>query len=280
MVRLAHFMTGLLILASTSGAGAQSVFVSAEPTFPDRYIDDVAGVMSLYVVVAADQLLPVSAVRFSAPLPGCFEGATWLSDTPATPVTIGDSQTGALVAFGQCMTSAARALTINILAQGTSELCCIYGVVPDPNAASGEVEVVDCSDNLVITAGGSSVVSSKLLWIGDPYPADGATGMPMDTKLNWGVNSCGTTVGLGVAWDELHFGMTPEPPKVVSDVTMEIIQQPYDPGPLLSGTTYYWKAKWVDTDIGTVESPVWRFTTSVGVRTGLSTWGQIKALYR
>jgi hypothetical protein len=81
-----------------------------------------------------------------------------------------------------------------------------------------------------------------------------------------------------VFWDELFFGTAPDPP-LVPGFTMETIPQPYDPGPLAPGTTYYWKIKRVDTDIGTVESPVWQFTTEGPTSVDASTWGNIKAVY-
>ena len=102
-------------------------------------------------------------------------GAVWVSDTPAYEV-IGNSQTGVVVPYGVCLTGRAYILTISIMVEGTSETCCYYPVLPDPNAPSGRIEVLDCSDTIVFGIGELSVVNGNTSCpCGGTVPVEGTT---------------------------------------------------------------------------------------------------------
>jgi hypothetical protein len=83
-----------------------------------------------------------------------------------------------------------------------------------------------------------------------PSPADGAIWRRVDSKLSW-------TPGKNAIMHNVSFGTDPA---VLLPVSMMQMDTSYDPGPLQPATTYYWK---VDefTPIGTIEGPVWSFTT-------------------
>jgi hypothetical protein len=118
--------------------------------------DKSAGIRSFLVVhVSATN---VAACMFSAPVPACFTG-TWLSDTPQYPVTLGDSQNGISVGYGECLSSPIHVMTINFFCQGTSSNCCYYKIFPHPDVESGEVEVADCFGNVIPGIGGRAVVN-------------------------------------------------------------------------------------------------------------------------
>ncbi len=276
MIRLLMILILLSLLVSgpALGQGIGAVGLCADQQATSMHIEDNApGVVNIYaIVVYASE--GVSAVQFSAPIPECFKGAVYLGETTMFPLVIGNSQAGVAVAFGQCLVSPIHVLTINVFAQGLTDTCCFYPVLPDPIVSSGEVEFVDCDENLVHGTGLTSIVGEfGPPWVGDPIPPDGSTGQSEDTDLSWSVQMC--SFGLGLVFNFVYFGTTPDPPMVAE------YHEPYwyDPGPLEPGTTYYWKVKVQDTDGGVTTSPVWSFTTHKGIPAEQTTWGKIKALY-
>lgn len=275
MVRwLLVFCVLILLPTATAGYTIIRTFADKDGTVP--FIEDTGGMISIYVVV--NSFTPLMAVEFAAPVPGCFAGASWVSDTEVIGVAIGDSQNGVSIGFGQCLSAPIHVLTVNIMTQGQTETCCLYPVVEHPY--TGDVAAVDCSPAVIVAQGAGGVVSSRLLWVGDPSPPDNATEQPVNTTLSWGVNACGLYVLMGTPMDWLFFGTTPDPPLVSwPKYAMQEIPQPHDPGPLAPSTTYYWKVKHWD-PIGGVESPVWQFTTEAAVPVEPTTWGRVKALYR
>ena len=74
----------------------------------------------------------------------------YLSDTAVFPVTIGSSQTGVAIGYGACLAAPIHILSINVFCQGLTPPCCYYSVLPDPQTLSGQIEVVDCANNLLV----------------------------------------------------------------------------------------------------------------------------------
>ena len=88
----------------------------------------------------------------------------------------------------------------------------------------------------------------------NPTPADGATGVPTDQVLQWhGGDPDGDPVAYSVA-----FGQTSSPPLV----EVGLVVPTYDPGLLISDTTYYWTITATDGLSVSVGGP-WHFTTGV-----------------
>lgn len=274
----AIFLAG--VLGWASGAHGFLVRIYADPGRNEPQIfDNGPGVVSLYVIV--EYSTGLKGVGFYAPLPSCFEGATWLSDTPVYPWTMGTSQTGVSVAWETCQYSAIHVLTINVMAQGLTEGCCQYPVLPSPYSPIGAIEGADCSDNLITGLGYTSFVSNAEPGpplVANPSPPEGETNQPLDTKLQWSVESqrCGCPSML----NRICFGTVPDPP-IDPDFMWEYTT--FDPGLLQPNTTYYWKVLSFyccpcDVDEATT-GPVWSFTTRAGVPVAPTTWGRIKSLY-
>ena len=155
--------------------------------------------------------------------------------------------------------------------------CCWYPPLPNPESASGQIEVFDCGDNPVAALGVPALVGQGFPpRVSDPHPANGATGVPLDADLGWTVDWC--SVGLGVGWTDVYFGTSPDPPLVSSNFDGTA----FDPGPLSGGQTYFWKLRVVDTDApgDPTVTPVWSFSATAAVPADNSTWGTIKALYK
>ncbi|HOW73738.1 MAG TPA: discoidin domain-containing protein [Phycisphaerae bacterium] len=81
-----------------------------------------------------------------------------------------------------------------------------------------------------------------------PQPANGATGVSLDTDLDW-------RPGRAAASHQVYFGTDPNALTAATTVT----NHSHSPGPLHFGTTYYWKVDEVNTV--TYPGPVWNFTT-------------------
>jgi len=150
----------LVLMLSASMAFAQGgsigVFSDAAGT-SCNLIDGAAGLLSFYVV---HTLTPgASASQFIAPAPACMLGASYLSDTAPFSVTIGNSQNGVAIGYGACLAAPIHILTINFFGGGLTTPCCYYGVFPDPLVAAGQIEVVDCAENLLFATGGEGVIN-------------------------------------------------------------------------------------------------------------------------
>ena len=124
-------------------------------------LEEPAGSGLFTVHVVHTNTIGATASQFSAPLPMCWTGVSWISDTPVYGVTLGNSQTGVAVGYGQCVPAPNHILSINVFAQGLLDVgCCAWSVVADPNVSSGKVEVVNCVSQLLPGNGMTSFVSA------------------------------------------------------------------------------------------------------------------------
>ena len=147
-----------LVCAPSAHAQGGAIVLSGDPQGSDCNINDSsAGMCAVYVVHVG--ISGAVASQFAAPVPACFAG-TWLSDSPVFGVTVGNSQSGVSIGYGQCTPGPIHVLTINFFCQGLSEPCCYYSVVPHPDVTSGVVEAVDCMNNLLTAKGGFGIVNS------------------------------------------------------------------------------------------------------------------------
>ena len=148
----------MLVLAASSvfaQAGAINLFATPAGLSCDLF-DTVPGIFFAYAVHV---LSPgATASQWSAPVPGCMIAAIWLSDTPVFGVTIGNSQTGVSIGYGGCLGSPIHVLTITLFAQALTTPCCVWSVLPNPNVPSGQIEVVDCGNNLLFSPSAPSAV--------------------------------------------------------------------------------------------------------------------------
>jgi len=91
----------------------------------------------------------------------------------------------------------------------------------------------------------------------DPSPANGATGLPLDTTLSWsaGEYAVAHDVYMGTSFDDVNDGTTPT--SAGQSATT------YDPGMLEYGQTYYWRIDEVNgaPDNTVFKGEVWSFST-------------------
>ena len=155
-------LLGIGVLCGTGQALGQvgTLGLYTDPAGTDcRLIDASSGMVSVYVVHDATQ--GASGVSFSAPMPACMNGATWIGDDRRYPVTFGSSQDGISIGYGRCETGPTHVLTVIYFAAGTSSSCCLYPVVDNPIFTSGQIEVTNCdTKDLRIVYGTIGIVST------------------------------------------------------------------------------------------------------------------------
>jgi hypothetical protein len=131
-------------------------------------VDDREGVVSVYAFHMASE--GVTAVEFSAPLPECWEGATWVGDYVPSPfLSLGNSQSGLSIAYTRCEEPPIYVARIDYLTTGAAQTSCIYQVTPDAT------RMADCEFEMHNVAPGSHVVinpsPSNPCHVSPPTPA-------------------------------------------------------------------------------------------------------------
>ena len=189
----------------------------------------------------------------------------------------GNMDSGFVVDFGSCFQGSSTVMEFLLLPTSAFGNCPTFQLTPHPSY--GGIRYFDCDDvphrverstGMRLNPSGTCFVSSAPY---DPYPADGATNVPLTLSLEWSFDEpqCGDISGRE---DNIYFGTSPNPPFL--DIWGG---EPYPLQPLQPSTTYYWKVRTRAYGlIGT--SPVWSFTTISTVPAKQTTWGAVKALYR
>jgi hypothetical protein len=153
----------LLTLVLMLGAGMAFAQQGSIGIFRDitgtncNLLDAVPGLTPYYVVQV--NTVGSTACAFAAPKPTCMT-AMYLSDTGVWPVSLGNSQTLASVGYGACKVGNVHVLTVNYFTSGTTPACCRYFITAG-TAPSGQIETVDCADNLHFVTGGQGIVNSN-----------------------------------------------------------------------------------------------------------------------
>ncbi len=159
MKKMALLTIAMLCVASLVFAQGGSIGAFGDMGGTDCYITDAApGLLSIYIVHV--NVPGATACQFAAPTPACMTAATYLSDSSPFAVVIGSSQTGVAIGYGGCFTGPIHVLTIQYFASGMTAPCCYFDVVPDPYLPSGQIEVVDCVENLIYATGQSGLVNA------------------------------------------------------------------------------------------------------------------------
>jgi len=283
--------SGLLLattIAVTLGLTTTSISTHAQTlgylgVYPDEsatVCEHVGGTSPISVAhVVLTNSIPVRELTFTAPVPGCLGGPGAFVFELSPFATTGNSQTGITIDLGDCITDTpVTVLTIYYIG-GPVASCCYWTVGTDLGPGAFTYEFVGCDGN---TREGGSTVNTRIyqccesfdvLDAYQPYPPDGATGMPTNVEMSWLLpdQRC-------EEW--IYITTQPYPPTGPRPGTYDYFTT-YTPSPELQpNTTYYWAiGLQCSYDIGAV-SPLWTFTTGDGpVATEVTTWGRIKALY-
>jgi len=283
-MRIVAIVVTLSILAIPSQAEWEHLSLSGDVSGQDctAYGRGV-GLLPIYVVHRGTH--GASGSRFRVNFSDCLNSPTILGFNSNYDVE-GDLETGVTIDYGECMTTDHVVLTINLFLNGPADDCCDVYLLPHGNSSSRKAESVDCTMNpndveagvLIVNSTSSSGCTCELHcnnmlpWVEDPYPPDGSNGVELNSRLTWDTIDPETVP----TEHRIYFGTNPTPPMVLDRFN----DYSYDPGPLLSNTTYYWTVGvWTYCGASLVGGPVWQFTTKEGVPVETTTWGRIKSLY-
>lgn len=264
----AVLLFAVVFVALATPASSQRIGIFPDPLGSGSCIDaDQGQFLSLYIVVSGTfgDAEPISAVRFKTFQPWC--GVHVFEWEPVFPLTyIGPEET--TIYFESCQPLPVHVLTVQAVGLHKTD-CCLLTIEP--------VSATDCNGNTVPLAAVPYTLIDTLCTLippSNPYPADGASGVPRDVVLTWnemqGPNFCSD-----VKWHSVTFGTTPNS-TFNTGFSGDTFWDP--PGLLQENTTYYWRVTGLRN--GTVSSPLWSFSTGAPVAVEQSTWGGIKALYR
>jgi hypothetical protein len=104
--------------------------------------DTDAGVKSVHMFHTGSPT--TMGVQFSAPLPACWTGATWLADHIAAPfLFLGNSQTDLSIVYGTCHEPPIYLGRVDFYSTGVAGDCCEYAA--SAAAGTGGITVVDCN---------------------------------------------------------------------------------------------------------------------------------------
>jgi hypothetical protein len=130
----------LLGIAPRASAQFHTIEVSAEPyQYECLLFNDVPGVRTVYVRSTFNS--GSTASRFKVTL-GAGVTLTYLSEVHPFAMTVGNTQAGISVCYGDCVWGDLLLATIDYMAYGTGPNCGEILVVPHPDSQA--VEILDC----------------------------------------------------------------------------------------------------------------------------------------
>lgn len=147
-----------VVVNSSAGLGRVGIYADTSG-YGCNIVDSTPGLLLLHVVHVEHG--GATAIQFSAPLPACMLGSTYLSDSQVFGVTLGNSQTGMASAYGACRTTPVHVVTINVLAGGQSISCCCLWVYPSPGVPQQRILATDCDQKLLYVETVETVVNGN-----------------------------------------------------------------------------------------------------------------------
>ncbi|MEE9270167.1 MAG: hypothetical protein V3V49_07890 [Candidatus Krumholzibacteria bacterium] len=144
--------------APTGVAGVLGLY--GDPSGTDcNIVDQTPGLVNVFIV--HQYTTGATAVQFSAPMPSCWAGATYLSDVLPFPLSVGNSQTGISLAYGACLVSPITVMSIAYFGTGIGTPCCEYPVLPDPSVPEGQILVTDCGFTNIFGLGAPGYINAN-----------------------------------------------------------------------------------------------------------------------
>jgi uncharacterized repeat protein (TIGR01451 family) len=120
-----------------------------------------------------------------------------------------------------------------------------------PSSVTNQVTVSEPANNIVALIGDDKQIVQPSGCLTTPVltsPTNGSIGVALLPSLSWGAVAGATSYNV-------YFGTSPTPPSLTT-----VTGTSYAPGPLISGTTYYWQIVAINGSC-TATSPTWSFTT-------------------
>ena len=270
----------VLLLAPSLVWARARISICTEPT-GGLCVPGCSGGISLaeYYVVYVDGP-PIQHIAFSIPKPtGCYQSGLTplrLPDVAVFPNTVGDSETGVVVDFGECLSPPIHVLTLQFFCQGYEQLsraCCPWWFE--------NLDAVSCGEAITWWGDFGSLTDGLSCHPFEaphsPTPADSATGVPLTQLFYWSAGPEPVGCELGDVYVFMFsWGTGPENMTTLFDWGPGA----YIPEGMLPNTRYYWQvASSSYNGAGPYWGPLWTFTTWGATPVETSTWGRIKALY-
>ncbi len=148
----------ILLCASAVFGQAGGIALFADPTYIDcSFIDAGAALVIIYAVHVGTP--GAAGCQWMVAEGGGFN-CTYISEIGCGGFNpIGDTRSGIACAYGSCLPSDILVATINYFCTGTSPACTWLEVVPDDDAPTGTIEIIDCSMQKLVGYGGRLYVN-------------------------------------------------------------------------------------------------------------------------
>ncbi|MCK4773632.1 MAG: hypothetical protein KAT30_02560 [Candidatus Krumholzibacteria bacterium] len=139
-------LTAFCLVLGASMAIAQpdvgTIDVFSDPGLADCNFTDSGPVLITVYVAATNSADGTSAAQWKMVIPSTW---TFFGQVSPYPTVVGNVLEGISIGYGQCLSGDAfLILTVNMLGDGLSPTCSHISIVPDPDAPSGQIEIVDC----------------------------------------------------------------------------------------------------------------------------------------
>lgn len=153
----------LLLLACIVILGANLAFaqpgviaITADPQGTDcNLLDLQPGLLTYWVVHLRTS--GATASQWAAPQPVCMIGVIYIADSNQIGPAVGNSQTGISIGYGGCFASPITILSMVFFGYGLTPWCCYYA--PTPHPGTGLIEMVDCSQTLLVAGAQCAMVN-------------------------------------------------------------------------------------------------------------------------
>jgi hypothetical protein len=143
------------LLAATSAQAEITVRLFSDEAGTSCELAAVPGLVRVYMFKTGSD--GATGVRFSAPMPACWAGATYAVDQIAPGLTaVGNSQSDLIILLGGCMSGTVLLGDIAYIQGPNDTACCAYPVLPASNQVS--ILATDCVFAEVVAGGLPSLV--------------------------------------------------------------------------------------------------------------------------
>ena len=117
----------------------------------------------VYLYLFHNRINDVKVIQFYAPIPACWNDATWLGDNIVKTHTgsTQDSQNGLAVFHDNCAGSTVYLGYIAVFSQGTGTECCRFEVLPADAAGLQSIQAMDCEYNPLKGEGKGAIINGN-----------------------------------------------------------------------------------------------------------------------
>lgn len=281
MRSLLSLLLGAVLLSSATYGQSQSIYVEASGCLNDPsnpLLLHLPGFQPAFPIEIR-AYAPLGAQYFEFSIPGftAEAGILLVNVVPNPEASFADGNPfaeGARILFTACQSEPVTLYTATVFVLGST--ASVRWTVA-PHSSPSEPVAATCAIAGPCGGGSASCINAgpprtPTLAPYSPFPADGATGVPLHPSLfaYWNTGTCNC---LGVPCTALYFGVDPDPP-----LFFALCDMPWPELDLAPSTTYYWR---VSVDFcGFVVGPVWSFTTEPPIGVEASTWSNVKQVFR